>query len=90
MRGRLDLHDYRARCSLSPTPYAVQNWTTSPSYALDATNGRFLASVPVAIVVAGLCFSAWGKWGRRAAFFRGAIGENPAGLDPAAALAQAG
>lgn len=24
MRGRLDLHDYRASCSLSPTPYAIQ------------------------------------------------------------------
>lgn len=70
------------------------NWTTSPSFALVATNGRFLASVPVAILVAGLCFSFWAKWGRRAAFFRGAIGETPAGLDPAegptAAPAQAG
>jgi len=52
---------------------AWSDWTSSPGFAWNAANGHFLALVPVAIIAAGVLLSAWAKWGRKAAYFRGQV-----------------
>ena len=52
---------------------AYSDWTGSPKFAWSATNGRFLAVVPVAIIGLGVLLSAWAKWGRHAAYFSGRV-----------------
>lgn len=53
---------------------AQQYWVQDPDFAFDPANGKFLVTVPVAIVLAGVVVSAWSKWGRRAPYFHGARG----------------
>ena len=48
---------------------AYSDWTSVPSFAWSAVNGRFIASIPLAIILAGIVASAWSKWGRKAAYF---------------------
>ena len=48
---------------------AVSNWQQATGFALNAQNGRFLALVPLSIVVVGIGVSAWAKWGRKAPYF---------------------
>jgi len=48
---------------------AVSNWRQATGFALNAQNGRFLALVPLSIVVVGIGVSAWAKWGRKAPYF---------------------
>ncbi len=48
---------------------AYSDWTSVPGFAWSATNGRFIATIPLAIVAAGVAASAWAKWGRRAPYF---------------------
>ena len=55
---------------------AVSFWTSSPGFAFNAQNGRFLAAVPGCVVAAGVAVSAWVKWGRKSAYLagRGSVG----------------
>ena len=63
---------------------AYSDWTSVPAFAWSATNGRFIATIPLVIVAAGIAASGWAKWGRRAPYFAGAeAGEAPI---PAVAL----
>ncbi|NUU24663.1 MAG: APC family permease [Streptomycetaceae bacterium] len=45
------------------------NWTAADHIAFDATNGRFLVAVPVAIIVLGLPIAAWNKFVRKPDYF---------------------
>ena len=48
---------------------AYSDWTSVSTFSWSATNGRFIAAIPIAIVLAGFAASAWAKWGRRAPYF---------------------
>lgn len=53
---------------------SISSWQQSPGFAFSAENGRFVALVPVAVVMVGIALSAWAKWGRRSQYFaRGAF-----------------
>ncbi|GAA5024659.1 APC family permease [Kitasatospora paranensis] len=70
---------------------AYTDWTSASSFAWNAANGRFLAAVPVAIVLAGVAFSAWAKWGRRSAYFQPEpLAPQPSGSPAAEAVAEPG
>ncbi|WTW95479.1 APC family permease [Streptomycetaceae bacterium NBC_01309] len=45
------------------------NWTASDHIAFDATNGRFLVAVPLAIIVLGIPIAAWNHFVRRPDYF---------------------
>ena len=53
---------------------AVSDWQSSPGFAWNAQNGRFLALVPASIVLLGFAVSAVAKWYRRSPYFAGVIG----------------
>lgn len=65
---------------------AYTDWTSVPGFAWSATNGRFVAAVPLAIITAGIAASAWAKWGRRAVYFE--RGHSPADAAPSLAAPQ--
>jgi amino acid transporter len=48
---------------------AYSDWTSSPTFAWSATNGRFQAAVPAFIILLGVATSAWANWGRKSAYF---------------------
>ncbi|HEU5356822.1 MAG TPA: APC family permease [Actinocrinis sp.] len=71
---------------------AYSDWTSVSSFSWSATNGRFIAAIPIAIVLAGFAACAWAKWGRHAPYFdsgseRAAEADEPIPLAPAAGSA---
>jgi amino acid transporter len=66
---------------------AYSDWTSVPNFAWSAVNGRFIASIPLVIVAAGVAASAWAKWGRRAPYFARERAAAPAGEAPLPAAA---
>ncbi|HYM50382.1 MAG TPA: APC family permease [Candidatus Limnocylindrales bacterium] len=47
-----------------------QNWTSTDSIAFDATNGKFLALVPVVIILAGIPALIWSQLRQRSGYYR--------------------
>lgn len=67
---------------------AYSDWTSVSGFAWNATNGKFIAAIPVTIVLVGFAACAWAKWGRRAAYFE-SVPERAAAADEQIVLAPA-